>query len=291
MRALALMVVLGVVFSGCVASDASGDPKADSVDPSVVAPPSDTEGQIRGTITDDSLAPIAGAQIGILNSDPQVVVSTNAAGQFAMVGLLPGTYAVAAQSLGHESATRSVEVAAGEATEVNFVLTPVAIASEARYQTLIGEGYFACGAYLVVTSWGNLHACVFDEHKPRFVFEVDRTDLKGIMQEVVWTQSSGLTSQELAVRLQYGEPVCDPFCSEADMYADETGSSPVRIYTDMDGELDDKGDAAVHKLSSLTFPDGDETPVLVFQQRMTHYVTMFWGEKSNLEDFSAMPDA
>lgn len=291
MRALALLVALGVVFSGCVASDASGQPKTDSVDPSVVAPPSDSEGQIRGTITDDSLAPIAGAQIGILNSDPQVVVTTNAAGQFAMVGLLPGTYAVAAQSLGHESATRSVEVVAGEATEVNFVLTPVAVASEARYQTLIGEGYFACGAYLVVTSWGNLHACVWDNHKPRFLFEVDRTGLMGIMQEIVWVQSSGLTSQELLIRLQYGSPVCNPFCSEADTFAEDEGPSPVRVYSDMEGELDEYGDENVHQLSSLTFPGGEDTPVLVFQQRMTHYVTIFWGEGSDVDEFSAMPDA
>jgi hypothetical protein len=60
-------------------------------------------------------------------------------------------------------------------------------------------------------------------------------------------------------------------------------------------------------LSSVTFPGGKDPsgtdpgsgPVVVFQQRMTHYVTMFWGEHcvpGNEEDcpqnvFTAIPDA
>jgi hypothetical protein len=285
MRALALLVVVGVVFSGCVASDAkvANDP----ADPAVAPPPSDTEGQIRGTVTDDALTPIAGAQIGILNSDPQVVVTTNAAGQFTLVGLVPGTYAVAAQSLGHESATRSVEVLAGQVTDISFVLTEVAVRGEARYQTLIGQGYFACGAYLVVTSWGNLDVCVWDDHQPRFEFEAPKEGLVAILQEVIWTQSTGLTAQELQVYLEY-KPVCDPFCDSEKTFASSSGSSPIRNYVDVEGELDDMEEDPV-PLASMTFPDGHDTPVIVFQQRMTHYITLIWGDHLP-ESFTAIPD-
>ena len=302
MRALALLVVLGVFFSGCVAGDATGEPKTDQTDPSAVAPPSDSDGQIRGTITDDSLAPIAGAQIGILNSDPQVIVTSNAAGQFAMVGLLPGTYSVAAQSLGHQSATRSVEVVAGEAAEVNFVLTPIAIASPGHYETIIGEGYFACGAHVLGTRWGNLHACVFDNHKPNVTFNPAKKDFSGVLDEVVWSQSSGLTSQSLAVSIVYDHR-CTPFCEQtaqwdsSDGEGDSVSSSPVRFFVPFNDKMMNVVKEDPMPLKSVTFPDHDgENVVLVFQQRMTHYITMFWGslpyaEEDMLGEFTALPDA
>jgi hypothetical protein len=45
-------------------------------------------------------------------------------------------------------------------------------------------------------------------------------------------------------------------------------------------------------LKSITFPNRDDQPfVVVFQQRMTHYITLFWGQGSSLEEFTAIPDA
>lgn len=294
MRFASVLLLFGVLFAGCVGSDANPDGVPAQPDPGSIPPPSDTEGQVRGVVTDDSLAPLGGAQIGILDSDPQVVVSTNNAGQYALVGLLPGTYTMQFQKLGYMTVTSQVDVKAGEVTEANALLTPISInTDEARHFTIIGEGYFSCGAATDVIDWGNLHACVWDGHKPNVTFEAPK-NLVGVMQEVVWTQSSGLTSQLLSVSLIYGQ-ACTPFCEVAHEFNDEEGRSPVRMYTDFteDGIQDIINDIPEDPmpLKSVTFPaDGEESAVVVFQQRMTHYITLFWGEGETLETFSAIPD-
>ena len=294
MRLAAVFLVFGVVLAGCVGSEANPDSVQGQPDPSSLPPPSDTEGQIRGTVTDDSLAPVAGAQIGILSSDPQIVVTTNDAGQYAIVGLLPGAYTLQFQKLGFMAVTQQVDVKAGEVTEASVLLTPIAVnTDEARHFTIIGEGYFSCGAATDAIDWGNLHACVWDGHKPNVSFEAPK-NLVGVMQEVVWTQSSGLTSQLLDISLIYGQ-ACTPFCSVEHEFNDEEGRSPVRMYTDFtEGDIQDIiADIPEDPmpLKSVTFPaDGEEHAVVVFQQRMTHYITLFWGEGETLETFTAIPD-
>jgi hypothetical protein len=281
-----VMVFAVAAFAGCVGSDGPGSAAGGGDVPQELE--SDKAG-VEGTVVDDSLSPVQGAEVAIITKDGPVGTMTDEAGAFRLVNLEPGKHQVLVQKLGYESGGRPVTLAAGEVAEIQITLTPIAVA-EPRTEFLIGEGYFSCGAYLVVTSWGNLHACVWDEHKPRYSFEVGLTDFRGVMQEVVWTQSTALTSESLAVRLQYGSPVCDPFCAESNMYADVTGTSPVRVYSDLEGDLDDFDEDPV-PLSSLTFPDGDETPVIVFQQRMTHYITIFYGEHGDLDAYSGIPDA
>ena len=302
------VVWLAVIVAGCVAEgESTGQNDAGSgPNPRDLPPPDENEARIIGTVTDDSLAPIAGAQVGIIDSDPQIVVTTGADGRFALVGLSSGTYTLGFQQLGYTSVTRQVEAQAGQTAEVSVALVPIAVETgESRYFTVIGDGYFACGAHVwyVVGSlaWGNLHACVFDNHKPNISFEASKMGLGGIMDEVMWSQSSGLTSQRLAVSLGYRQ-VCNPFCSNAatwdsdDGYGDSVSASPVRFYVPFDDEEKEKVEEDPMPLKSITFPNRDDQPaVIVFQQRMTHYITMFWGpppadEEGMMEAFTAIPD-
>jgi hypothetical protein len=220
-----LVVALVATFAGCIAqSEAAG--KAGQSDPSSLPPIDENEARITGTVTDDSLAPIMGAQVGILKSDPQVVVTTNEAGRFALVGLVPGRYTIQIQQLGYMTVTKQVEALAGQTIDITVALAPISVATgEARLFTIIGEGYFACGADTPVVTWGNLHACLWDNHKPNISFEVSKADFMGLMDEVVWTQSSGLTSQRLSVSIGYRQ-VCSPFCSTAQSYGAQ--SAPAR---------------------------------------------------------------
>lgn len=290
------------LIAGCVAGTEAGDlsTQAGGPDPGTLPPVEDDEARITGTVTDDALVPVAGAQVGILNLDPQVVVSTNAAGQFALVGLAPARYTIGVQQLGYQSVTRSVEAVAGQTVDMQLVLTPLPVETgESRSFTIIGEGYFACGADTPVVTWGNLHACVFDNHKPNISFDAPKASLSGIMDEIRWSQSSGLTSQSLSAWFSYGH-YCTPFCGEAerwdsdDGYGDHVSSSPVRFFVPFDDKEKEKVKEDPMPLKSVTFPDRDGEPVvLVFQQRMTHYITMFWGpleEETVLEKFTAIPD-
>ncbi|MBI2077350.1 MAG: carboxypeptidase regulatory-like domain-containing protein [Euryarchaeota archaeon] len=287
------LVLTTMTWAGCV-DEATG-----KSGPSVGAPPPDDDtGQIVGTVTDDSIVPLAGVAVGVLQGPTTgAEATTNDAGAYVLTGLLPGSYVIVAQRLGYEAASRSVAIEAGQRTEVSFTLKPVPVAGEALQQTLRGEGYFACGAYIFgVLTWGNLHACVWDDHKPRYNFNVAKTSLRGIQLEIEWKQATALTSKKLFSYLQY-KPLCDPLCSFEAQFAAQKGTNPIRHYAPMEKNLKAlKEDPA--PLSSMTFPAGDGAElVVVFQQRMTHWVTIFWGEPCLMTeedqvacDYTALPD-
>lgn len=287
-------LLLAVILAGCVAEQAGDAADAASERGDVAR---DDTGTIVGLVLDDSLAPIPGVQVAVMDDEDASAV-TDESGSFNITGLAPGTYSVAVQKLGYDSAVKKVDVRAGEATDVQFTLTSVAVVSEPYHVLLIGDGYFSCGAYVAVLGfgirWGNLHACVWDEHKPRFVFEADKVALKGLAQEVTWEQNTALTSKTLAVFLQY-KPVCDPFCGAEEGWdpdeGDQISESPVRAYYDLEDDVEDFEEDPL-RLASLTFPDGEDTDVvIVFQQRMTHYITLFYGEHGSLDTYTALPDA
>src|SRR5688572_12151126 len=174
-----------VPLAGCFGQEA--EPKSSStID---VAPPAQDEGQIRGIVTDDSLNPIPDVDVAILKLEPRIEGKTDAAGSFVLPRIPPGTYTVAVQRLGFESGARAVDVGAGQVVELNFQLEPIGANGIPYHLTIIGEGYFACGAYLILVTWGNLDACVWDDHKPRYEFEVPKTGIMGIMQEVAWNRN------------------------------------------------------------------------------------------------------
>jgi hypothetical protein len=291
-------LLLIMAMAGCVQGDDAGAQSTDGLDD--VEPPSADEGQIKGSVVDDALAPVAGATVAILDLKPEVLTTTDEAGAFVLAKLAPGKYNLAVQKLGYESTAKVVSVAAGEVAEVQISLTPVPVYDEPYHQLLIGEGYFACGAYLIVTTWGNLHGCVWDDHKPRYNFEAPQDGLFGIMQELEWERNTGVTAEELVLYMQY-KAVCDPFCDAEKTYTSEQGPSPIRLYTDdFEEEAKDFAEDPI-PLSSVTFPGGrgpdpgdadpGTGPVVVFQQRMTHYITLFYWQHGDLETYSGLPEA
>lgn len=291
----AVLLLLSFGLAGCVGGDDTTPQATASVDPE-----GDTGG-VRGVVVDDSSLPIADAEVAALDREASTT-RTDDQGRFQLSGLQPGTVQVAVQKLGYTSIVKHVNVVAGDTVDLQVVLDAVAVAQDAYVETAIGDGYFACGAYLIVTTWGNLDACVWDEHKPRYTFFVERDGLMGVMQEVTWEQTSALTSELLRVYLQY-KPVCDPFCDSDKEWASTQGPSPVRVYSDLERDAEDyfpEGEDPV-ELNSMTFPGGEgpstsgpsagSGPVIVFQQRMTHYISMFYWEHGDLETYTLVPDA
>lgn len=293
--AVATLVVFAL--AGCVSEGAAKSSEPETA-PRDLAPPSSDEGQIVGMVTDDALTPLAGVMVAVIEANPALQQLTNEAGQFGFDGLAPGKYTVAAQKLGYESGAKAVDVAAGEAVEVSFALAPIPVGKEPRYQTLIGQGYFSCGAWLYVITWGNLHACVWDDHKPRYVFNVPKEGIMGIMQEITWQRNTGLTSEYLIASIQY-KPVCTPFCSYEQSWGGGQGRDPIRKYIEFDTAIK-KVKEEPAQLASMTFPGGEGPstnppsagtgPVIVFQQRMTHYITLFYWAHSDTTAFTALPD-
>jgi hypothetical protein len=279
---------LVTALAGCVQSD--GTP---SDTPGGVGPAAELEqdkGGIEGVVVDDSLSPVGGVQIALLSVDPPAESRTDETGAFRIVNVEPGKHELVVQKLGYESAAKVVTVEADQMAQVQVTLMPIAVA-EPRTEYLIGEGYFACGAYILgVLTWGNLHACVWDNHQPRYVFEADRDELMGVMQEIVWEQTSALTAEKLITSLQY-KPVCDPFCEAEESWEGKNDPSPVRSYIELD-KWAPKAEEDPIPLASMTFPGGDGPElVIVFQQRITHYITIFYGVHGDLDTYTGIPDA
>lgn len=274
-------------FAGCIENPTSAEGD-DPTEPSSVEETVPGKGSVKGQVTDDEQIPIAGAEAAILNVDAERRLFTDAAGGFVFTGLEPGSYEVAVQKLGFVPSSRLVEVGEGEAASVTFQLERLPDVSKAYYTIILGEGYIACGAYILgVLTITNANICPWDaNHKPRFPFEAPQAELAGILQEVVWQKNHALSANQLSVSLAY-KPTCTPFCDAEETLAEEESASPVRLYTDM---KDHRFPEEPVNLVSWVFVGGDgQELAVVYQQTMTHYITLFYVVGGDPETFTAIP--
>jgi iron complex outermembrane receptor protein len=79
------------------------------------------QGQVRGTISDQTGAPLPGVRVTI-RAVPDRTTQTGAAGDFAFTGLPDGDYELSAELSGFERARRTVRVRAGERLAVSLTL-------------------------------------------------------------------------------------------------------------------------------------------------------------------------
>jgi hypothetical protein len=152
MRRLFAIIVLAVTISGCTGAQAV-DPLQASQAPIASGPAQydETSGAIEGFVTDDEIQPVPGATVGILQL-PESARLTDAAGRFVLSNVPPGAYQISAAALGYNAASRSVNVVAGELTEINLVLTPLPV-TEPYYETFPFTGFISCGVAIVRTTY------------------------------------------------------------------------------------------------------------------------------------------
>src|SRR5215207_4483832 len=75
-------------------------------------------GTIRGTITGTAQQPVAGAQVGVVNT--RGGARTNSAGVFVIAAVPAGTHTLRAQMIGYAVVSKPVTVVAGQTATVNF---------------------------------------------------------------------------------------------------------------------------------------------------------------------------
>ena len=97
------------------------------------APAQTSTGSIRGYVTDSSGAPLAGARVVAVNTQTssQREVTTQSNGFYAMLGLVPAVYEVAARQIGMAPQKLRVRVLIGEVYPLDFKLGASAIQIEA----------------------------------------------------------------------------------------------------------------------------------------------------------------
>lgn len=100
------------VGSASVATPTEGGPDAET-------------GSILGQVMDDELRAIADAHVSLPGLG--VVLQVDESGSFEFLGVPAGRQVVEAQAPGHGGASKRVTVVAGENTEANFLLSPLAV--------------------------------------------------------------------------------------------------------------------------------------------------------------------
>src|SRR5881394_1360430 len=94
--------------------------------------------QIRGVVTDQSEAAIAGATVTITNNGTGIssTATTNEHGQFLLTGLRPDAYTVKAQAAGFQAAeSKGVVLAVSQQTTLNFALKPSSVTESVTVTT------------------------------------------------------------------------------------------------------------------------------------------------------------
>lgn len=295
---LCVLLALVLALSGCSGAQA-GPNTAASTSSGTAGPASAgaTTGGIEGTVTDDSVNPIAGVDVALIELDRSA--TTDDAGRFSFSEVAPGRVKVVAGKLGYESVARAVDIETGKVAQVNLVLASVAIAVP-HHLTVSQEGFIGCGVNArhpadtsgtnsYVAACGPLYYYVSpDLDRFRLDWPLGPTkDMAGLWVETSWrsTQPAG-----------HGLFIWWTFVGASiTTLTRVTGTSPLAARVEADNVTASGCAAKNCTITSFHYPYantiGPTSPIdvaVTVQQRLTDYVTVFrGGELPN--QFSALP--
>ncbi|HEY9449618.1 MAG TPA: carboxypeptidase-like regulatory domain-containing protein, partial [Gemmatimonadaceae bacterium] len=85
---------------------------------------------LQGRIVSSSGAPVAGAQVGVLNNETQQQrgTQTSSSGTYTVVGLEPGSYHVTVRMIGYAQQERDITLLVGQRATLDFTLSESAVA-------------------------------------------------------------------------------------------------------------------------------------------------------------------
>jgi hypothetical protein len=238
-----LLTLLTVLFAGCAGGDAGAPKEGSPAAPATVQANAEAipdAGTIRGSVVDETLAPIVGAQVALL--DQELQASTDENGSFQFGNLVPGDYQVAAAALGYSSGVKPVSIAANEEVAVQFQLTQIEANYVEPYIELLGpySWYFDCragnaaltgpcipvGSVAGTTPNPNFN----DKASQNFTMSEDVVDFVGEMR---WQQGSFATSRNLRMSFSYeGRPNTHWWCTS-------TSPSPLQWHYNLPMGLED----------------------------------------------------
>lgn len=301
--------LLLVSLAGC--ADAGGLTSTDNTMP---APVEAGTGGIEGTVVDSSLAPLEGAQVGIVALG--LLAMTGADGSFRLDGIQPGRHDVAVQRLGFSSAASSVEVIEGQRVAKTFTLE--ALPTLEPYHTVIVErGSFGCGIAYRPQQAGIVGASVcgaitvyagenqFDKFLILWDLVGPYTGWQGSAYEMEWTTTQALGS---GLWVRFETNLCSGSLDST--FTSLRGRSPLRDVQNAEivaqklannegsscGTADDCSEDAC-LIQSRVFPHtevlGDAYPAdigVTIQQPFTQYFTQFFHGEPPM-DYSALADS
>lgn len=279
-------LVAGALFAGC-----SGKPST----PQLATTSSGTDaGSVAGVVLDEALLPVADAEVGIRLANLTTVASTtsDAAGQFLLTGVPPGSYELLASKVGYSyPTTHRFTVGAGQKVEgVEVRLAAAAPARVPFVDRFIENGFISCAVQQGIVGFSRTQPCGFEgSNKPAYRFKVNRTDgLVAVVLEMTWTPTNSVVGEKLRQAL-WLSPFCDTrHCDTGLDYGGVNGKSPLRhAYGNLSHPLQDgiNGTGSTTLAAMALVPERETVfdTYVVYQQAVTHYVSVFYNEEPSPE--------
>jgi hypothetical protein len=286
MRVLVVLCVSAWLIAGCLGEAPavkSGATTGAGAPPSTTAAEPTTgvdTGSIAGLALDDEQRPLKGVKVGILETHQEA--TSDDVGAFTFNELAPGSYGVFSDLLGYESASKKVDVLAGEVTKVSLILKPIPI-PVARTQGFVSEVYLELAAAVVATT---VHRNVTGAEYRDIYYTVEN-DAVSAVSGMQWQSSAPGSAKRFTIQLWAATKSCDDLCEKLN---ETSGVSPVIVRSDdfqthFEGKKGTQVNPTVLMDACYTAGSTDvsacnqDTLVhFAFQQRVNIYTTVFFAE-------------
>lgn len=264
------MLMTVVAVAGCVEGDNSAETAAAT---STDAGPD--RGLIEGQVVDEETLPVADASVAII--DEALETTTDEDGVFVFEGVAPGAKTVFIQKLGFESIGKTVQVNAGETSQVSVTLEAIQVA-DPWMETFVGDGFMTCQWSTPVVK--SRIACdeIGDPEKSTFDWMV-QPGLLETLTETVWEQTSALSPEYIELDHRF-----DDDCKECNVVKK---SPHVHKSTDYDDDFDEETELT--ESYWLPFGNTSQPVIFAFQQKFTVYTSAFYHQPVPA-GFSAAPE-
>jgi hypothetical protein len=240
---VAASLLLALVVGGCV-----GESRARSFEPAP-APAADV-GSIGGVVVNDERLPLGNAKVDLV--ELRETTTTDGGGRFAFLRVVPGTYTLRANAVGHQAAEQRVELSPGDELVVRLELRSIP-SPLAYFETDIAELHHTCMVYTVLyvshctapyttlyeslarqgvalSQYGVPPDLAENLYRHNFTVGPDHT---GIVSELVWSPNADATRYMwLTLNCGWYDPVSDgcapPGATPVAPFTGRRGPSPLR---------------------------------------------------------------
>lgn len=267
--ALTALLLLGLLVAGC-AEDASPEATGPTPSPTSTADQDVGDGSsaIKGVVLDDEEIPVAGVDVALMELETNV--TTDESGAYRFKDLAAGVYTLTFTHPGFKGAGRNADVGHAETVELDVILFPVVF--DTPYdETLIFEGYIFLGTALSDID----HGCQDTGGNCRHDFTSER-GLETVVSEVEFTPTLTNPAGPTRLYFQLRHTDFEP------MYADGYYDAPHGTHAVFGDWTRDEGVPFYQNtVCDLVF--------VCYDQRFTHYATMFYFEPAP-DGWSVFPE-
>lgn len=303
---LVAVTMIAIPLAGCISGEDAPAASPAEEDTAEQAAPTAETGSVTGKVVTKDLDEVAEAPVALTDGQGAIVADkkTDKTGRFTFNDLAPGIYRVQVTALCCKAAVESVEVQAGDVTEVNMQLE--VLTKDDLQQPHVEEnewkGFISCGARAGVPGVrtlgialcavpGAIDESIADPNEDFIHYFNMSKGLKTLYVAMDWEPVGGVSGGDLNLLVEQG--ICNEVaCADAYRYADLDG--PPALVARIDAEDVEREDAKFENITETAefkfrIFAGEDYANLIYQQPFTVYWYEFYWEPAP-EDFNPLPD-